>query len=301
MNKKVLIVSDNRAGHENQSIAFCNILKYKFDILHITYKYKFLKLLSYFFDFLNIYTDKLFVCEKKMDSENYDYVVTCGSSTYYAGKYLSRKVSSKLIALMYPKGFRNSFYHIFANLHDKPKKSQNLTILPVNISFSSPKNRYNPKKNAVGIVIGGENSIFKIDKYELKETLLCIKKQFVDYEIAITSSPRTSKEVEEMVEEMKFDYEVIFSKNKINPIPDFLHKCRYVFLTEDSTSMISEAVCTGSAYIEIIPLKAQKKDNKFNKFIQNIVHLKAAHIYDGGVGKSNMKIDLENSIRKVLE
>lgn len=301
MSKKILIISDKRAGHENQSIAFCNILNYEFEILHVKYKYKFFKIFSYIFDFLNIYTDKLFVCEEKLLSQDYEYILTCGSSTYYAGKYFSKKTGSKLIALMYPKGFKNNFYHIFASFHDEPKQSDNLTILPINISYLVPKNIYSPKRKAVGIVIGGDNASFKINKNRIEKELLSIKEQFVDYEIAITSSPRTSKEVEGIIEKMNFDYEVIYSKNKINPISDFLYKCEYVFLTDDSTSMISEAVCSGRAFVEIIRLNTNMKVSKYSLFVENIVHLKAAHFYNGRVGKNNKKIDLKDTIQKALK
>lgn len=300
MSKKVLIISDDRAGHENQSIAFCNILKYKYDILHVRYENKFLKALSYFFDFLNIYTKSIFTCKEKIDDKCYEYIVTCGSATYYPGKYFAKKLNSKSIALMNPKGFKNNFFHIFAPFHDNPKKAENLTILPVNISFSLPKDIFTPKKEAIGIVVGGNNSIFKMDKNRLKTALLNIKKEFENYEIAITSSPRTPKNIEEMIEEMEFDYKVIFSKNKINPIPDFLYKCKYVFLTDDSTSMISEAVCNGNAKIEIIKLNLNKKANKYELLIENLVHLKALHIYNGRVGKNSVKINLEDMIKKAL-
>lgn len=301
LKKKVLIISDQRVGHLNQSIALCKIVGYDFDILNVSFRNKLLKLLGYVFDYFNIVSDKIFKYEKISFDKKYDYIITCGSSTYYAGKFFAQVFKSKLIAIMYPRGFKNSFFRIFANFHDNPKKALNITILPTNISYSIPQEIYTPKKKAIGIVIGGDSSNYKLEEKKLKNILLKIKEQFAEYEIAITSSPRTPKNIEGMIEDMKFDHEVIYSKNKVNPIPDFIFKCEYIFLTDDSTSMISEAVNSGTACVEIISLSFETRGKKFKIFIQNLLYLRILHIYNGRVGKCNKKIDLRDMIKEPLK
>lgn len=63
---------------------------------------------------------------------------------------------------------------------------------------------------------------------------------------------------------------MIYSKNTINPISDFLSGHEFVFITIDSVSMISEAVCNFSANIAILPLSMKRKENKFDRFIKNL-------------------------------
>lgn len=303
MLKKALIISDNRAGHENQSIAFCKLLDIKYDILHVKYQNRFIKTISYLLDFAKIYTDIIFTCEnKKISKNNYQYIITCGSTTYYAGKYFAKKIDSKLVALMYPKGFRNDFYRIFAPLHDSPKNRTNTIILPANISYVEAQNVYISKnKKAIGVVIGGNNSIFTINKKELKKVLESIKNRFKNYEIAVTTSPRTPFEIEKLIEDFNFDYSVIYSKNRVNPIADFLFTCEYVFLTEDSTSMISDAISNGSAKIEIIKLESKSIDNKFKRFIDSLTQLELVHIYDGSLSDKSKKINLQYLLKEAMQ
>ncbi len=48
--KRILIISDGKPGHLNQSIAFCKIKDISYDILEVKFKSKFHKALSYLLD-----------------------------------------------------------------------------------------------------------------------------------------------------------------------------------------------------------------------------------------------------------
>jgi len=294
---KILILSDKRAGHENQSIAFAKHLNTEFEILHVDFKNKVFKLFSYLLDFLYIYTKSLFTCKEV--SNKYDFIVSTGSSTYYANKTLSREKKTKSIVLMLPKNYRFDFDYIFAQSHDNPLKQDNIIEIPANFSFIKPKQIYKPQKKSIGIVVGGNNSIFTMNTKILKNQLDYIKNQFKDYEIAITSSPRTSKKIEELIESYEFEYSVIFSKNRVNPIPDFLSTCSYVFITIDSTSMISEAISYGDSFVEVL-LIDENKNNKFYKMTKTLENSEFVHIFDGKVSNNNKKIDFQRYAKKVL-
>ena len=294
---KILILSDKRAGHKNQSIAFAKHLNANYDILHVEFKSKTLKLLSYLLDFMSIYTKSLFTCKEFF--LNYDFIVSAGSSTYYANKTLSREHKIKSIALMLPKNYRFDFDYIFAQSHDNPPKKNNIIEIPANFSFIEPKQIYKPQKKSIGIIIGGDNSIFKMSIEKLKKQLDEIKKYFLDYEIAITTSPRTSKKIEELIESYEFEFSVIFSKNQINPIPDFLQNCEYVFITIDSTSMISEAISYGNSCVEVLPID-DKKDNKFYKMTKALETDGFLHIFDGKIADANKKIDFKSYAKKAI-
>ena len=57
---RVLILSDGRMGHLNQSLAFVKYLDLSYDVVPIKFKYKWLKVLSYILDKIGVYTEKLF-------------------------------------------------------------------------------------------------------------------------------------------------------------------------------------------------------------------------------------------------
>ncbi len=161
-----------------------------------------------------------------------------------------------------------------------------------------PKGIYQAEKKTIGIVIGGDNKLFSMSREGLKKQLDYIVKAYAGYEVAITTSPRTSEEIELLVASYGFDYEVLFSKNPINPIPDFLEQCETVFITGDSTSMISEAVSYGEANIVVLPLISDS-DNKFTRLISSMTEEGYLHIFDGTIQKKNKKIDFSSYIQKV--
>ena len=57
---KVLILTDGKAGHENQSKAFARSLGAEFDILPVKFKSKAAKAVSYLLDNLGVCTTALF-------------------------------------------------------------------------------------------------------------------------------------------------------------------------------------------------------------------------------------------------
>ncbi len=342
--KRILIVSDGRKGHLNQSIALAKYLGYEYDIMEVGFKNRFFKLLSYLFDRVGLYTMSILdmsmdtqakleydefchscegrnpekmrdgqqllfqslvetdgvianeVWQSKNKFDNYDIAVCAGSSTYFATKAISKKLNLKSVAMMLPRGYRYNFDVIFAQIHDNPPRLSNIIEIPANFSFIQPLGLYKPKKQSVGIIIGGNNSSLEMNKDKLKKQLDFIKKHFKDFEIAVTTSPRTSKEIEELIVSYHFDYEVIYSLNSVNPIPDFLAKCETVFITSDSTSMISEAISFGKANIVVLPL-VSKKQNKFVKFISKLETDGYLHIFDGKIINKNKKIDFTQYLK----
>ena len=146
---------------------------------------------------------------------------------------------------------------------------------------------------------GGDNKHIKLTKPLLASQLQQIKQQFRGYEIAITTSPRTSQDISDMIGSMEFDYSVIYAKNPINPISDFVCKCEYVFITQDSTSMISEAISCGRACVEILTANSTQ-DNKYTQTLQQLSSQNYIHIYDSKVSNANAKIDFATYAKKAI-
>ena len=288
--KRILIISDGKIGHLNQSIAFCKIKEISYDILEVEFKSKFSKSLSYIFDKLSYFTDSLFKEHKEFNYEFYDAVVSTGSSTYYFNKFISKKHNIKSIALMLPKSYGYSnFYYIVAQSHDNPPKKDNILRVPLNISYSKPKHivKNIENKKAIGVIIGGNNDIFTIEKELIKEKLNEVFKKFPNHLKYVTTSRRTPSVIEELVEEYEFDYKLIYSKEPtINPIPDFLEQCEQLFITIDSTSMLSESKANSDAQINIIDLKSKGEETKFHRLANTVISL-------------DKKVDFEKILKKV--
>lgn len=264
---KALIITDKRVGHESQSIAYCKIKNIEFELVNIEYKNKFLKIIGYVLDFFKIYI-QIFSCQVPKE-KSYSLVISAGSTTYYANKYFAKKFKCYNIALMLPKGFRKDFDQIFATYHDVKKYYKNLILLPVNLNYLGRSNFYTPNKKSISFVIGGDNKVFRLTRHIL-EDIDYIMEKFNNYEFMITTSPRTPKWFEDELKKRNFSFSVWFSENKINPLYDFVTKSEFVFITQDSISMISEAVCHGSASLVILELDS-KKNSKFSKFVDVLV------------------------------
>lgn len=269
----LLIISDKKPGHFNQSIAFAKLKGVDYNILEISLT-PFQKLLTYLLDNLGIYIN---LTNIKLPNSKYKAVVSTGSSTYYINKYIAKKLGIPSIAIMLPKGFRlGNFTYILALEHDNPPTLNNIITLPISLSISEPKG-YIKKSDqpSIGIIIGGNNYIFTMDKKTMKKELDEIFKNYPEHLKYITTSRRTPKEIEKLIEEYQFKYKLIYSKEpNINPIPDFLAICNELFITIDSTSMLSETRANSNAKLHIINLTSQKKDTKFHRLARNIEKLK---------------------------
>jgi len=264
--KRILIISDGKPGHLNQSIAFCKIKNISYDILEVNFKLKIFKLFSYALDKFERYSDELYKEYKNYNYEFYDAVLSTGSSTYYFNKFISKTHNLKSIALMLPKSYRyDDFDYIIAQKHDKPPKLENIIEVPLNLSYTVPKNIIKSKEKSIGIIIGGDNNVFVMDVENIKNVLNLIFKSYDGYLKYITTSRRTSKQIEDLLTEYEFDYKLIYSQTpSINPIPDFINLCSELFITIDSTSMLSEAKANSNADISIIELRSKKPDTKFH-------------------------------------
>ena len=118
----------------------------------------------------------------------------------------------------------------------------------------------------MAIIIGGDNAVFSMNKVVIKEKLDEIFRNYPTYLKYITTSRRTSFEVESLINEYNFDYKLIYSKEpNINPIGDFIDICDEFFITIDSTSMLSEVRANSDAKINIIELESKKENTKYHK------------------------------------
>ena len=300
MSERMLILSDGRAGHENQSVALAKHLGMAYDICRVKSRFGWSKAAALLLDRAGVKLAGLFHIENPPQSV-YSYVVGAGSTTYYPVKVLAKKLDAKSVTMMLPKGFRYDFDLILAQGHDDPPKQPNIKTLPVNLSYVQPQGIFQKaQKPVVGIVIGGENNTYTMSKGRIEAYLDEIAVRYKkSHTIAVTTSPRTPKEIEALVASYGFDYTLIYSECQENPIPDFLAVAEVVFVTADSTSMISEAVSFGKSAIIVLPLEAQK-ESKHQNFIEMLERGEYLHIYDGSVKYRTRKVDLSHILKKVF-
>ncbi|MRI83444.1 MAG: hypothetical protein C6I00_03400 [Nitratiruptor sp.] len=278
---RALIVSDGRRGHLNQALAFCHYAGLEYEIVEVRFRSRLAKGLGYGLDWLGLYTRRLF--EPFALRGPFDLVVGAGSSTYYALKLLAREYGAKSVALMNPKGFRKDFDLIFTQPHDKGEGIE----IPVNFAYAKATGLVELGPRDVAFVVGGPNKRFAMEPEEIEQVAEFLFANF-DGKRVLSTSPRTPRAIEELLEGYPWDYKVIYSKNPINPIGDFL-QAGYVFITQDSTSMISEALSGGRAAVEVVKLKGD--GGKFQRFVEYLAQEGYLHLFDGALGNARRKVD----------
>ncbi len=307
--KPVLIISDGKPGHFNQSVALCRHMGWEYETAEVAYKNKIGKALSYLLDRLGIYSEKLF-SSFKFPVSSFDLIVSTGSTTYYANKLLAKKLNLPNIGILYPKGYRLDFSRILCPFYDHPPKRKNITLLPLNLCAANDaffieqavdfKLRHTPRIPAVGIIVGGPNAVSEIDPVEMEQQLERIFEATEGMERWITTSRRTPKAIEAVIDGFEFDYKLINSRDPYNPVPAFIQLCDRLFVTSDSASMVSECASFGKAKVEILMNRQTKSPNKFEELVQGLEKRGAVHLFDGTLGTADQKIDLKGLLEEAL-
>lgn len=155
--ERLLVLSDGKPGHVNQSIAFARHLNIDYDLLAVNFKARWLKGVSYFADRLGFLTTRFFNIDKR-PQPRYSAVVSTGSETYYANRVLSSQLRCKSVAIMMPRGYRLVFDLIVAQRHDHPPRRDNLLCLPINLTYVDPLEIVTPTagRQYVSIIVGGD-------------------------------------------------------------------------------------------------------------------------------------------------
>lgn len=294
MSGKVLILTDGKAGHENQSRAFARALGMDFDIVEVHFRSKFAKAKSYLFDRLGMVSLGLLDFEGLKPSQ-YRAVIGTGSGTFYAAKSLAKKMGVKCGVVLYPRGYRlSSFDCILAPSFDNPAKLANVVEIPANLvandaafyekGVASFKERYSgATDNLVGVIVGGPNKCSSMTVEWTKSRLDEIFAANKGAQLCVTTSRRTPPDVEALVDSYPWTYKLIYSKDHFNPIPAFVQLAKKLYVTAESTGMLSEACTFGTA--EVVALDNLKPGpHKFRRFVEN---LSADGYVDG-----NRKVDL---------
>jgi len=298
LKQKALILSDGKPGHLNQSIAFCKLLGIDYEVHNVRPRGRFCKAFSYLADRVSLYTKSLFDCEGVLPKAQV--VVSAGSDTYYANRVIAKSLGARSVAIMLPKGFRYDFDLIVAQEHDQPPMQDNVVVVPVNLSYPEPQGLVQriEGKTCVSVIIGGSSRHFNMDVERVEKQLRQIYTLFPDADFVATTSRRTPPDVESLVEQEPFRCKVIASKENMNPIPDFLAISDYVFVTEDSTSMISEAVSFGQSCVEVLPLEKIGVSGKIERLVNFLAKDKCLHFFDGRIGSCSKKVNLKHKLQE---
>ena len=298
--RRVLILTDGKAGHENQSKAFVRALGCSFDLAAVRFRGKLAKAASYVLDRLGVKSLGLLEFPDNLDlpetpGREYSAVVGTGSGTFYAAKALARRLGVKCGVVLTPSGYDlASFDCILSPAFDNPPRMSNIVEIPANLvandeSFyekgaAAFRERHTPSgKYAVAVIVGGPNKCSTMTANWMKGELERIFADNAGCEFWVTTSRRTPADVEAVVDSFPFDYKLLYSKDHFNPIPAFVKLAKRLYVTAESTGMLSEAATFGTAEVFTLD-NLNPGPHKFRRFVENL--------RSGGYVDGSRKIDL---------
>ncbi len=301
-----LILSDGKPGHENQSKALAEGLGLSFKLLTCVYPSKVRKTLSILCDRVG-WTPDLTQIDKEAHAliaeERPALLIGTGSNTFYSLKRLRKATGIPCVAILTPRGYSlKGFDLILAPTFDNPPVRDNVIEIPTNLTPARQEMyttqtaaflaRYMPQKpRAVGVILGGKNAIADVEPEWLRTQLEQLFAATPECEHWVTTSRRTSAEADAVVDAFSFDYKLIFSRERFNPIPAFVTKCETLFVTAESTGMLSEAVAIGTSAVEVLD-NLTVKTGKFARFVDSLCAEGYAHRFDGTLGNAHRKVNL---------
>jgi mitochondrial fission protein ELM1 len=293
---RLLLLTDGKAGHENQSRAFARALGGNADVVAVRFPSKVHKALSYLADRLGLRVPSLVSLSRPVSAaDGYRAVIGTGSGTFYAVKTLARRLGVPGGVVLYPRGYAlSSFSCILAPSFDRPAARGNVIEIPANLvaadeafyargvdAFAA---RFDgPTDNLVGVIIGGPNKCSTMTVSWMKEQLDGVFAANPGAALCVTTSRRTPPAVEALVDSYPWAYKLIYSKDRFNPIPAFVRLARRLYVTAESTGMLSEACTSGTAEVVVLD-NLRPGRHKFRRFVEVL--------REGGYVDGARKIDL---------
>ncbi len=264
---------DTRAGHIKQTrgiiSSLASITPVKIEDITIS-NYSFFKIITNWMHFASPIS--MFSEPKKKSS--IDLIIGTGTHTHIPMLLLQRQKGGRVISCMTPEWPISKWIDLcFIPEHDSPKGNNNVfqTFGPPNTA----KNGNQHKQDHGLIVIGGEDK--KTHIWDNNKVIAQIKKIVLDdmkIKWTISTSPRTPDNLfpllENSLNEIPNVNIVPFRKTGKGWIERKYAQSRYTWVTEDSVSMVYEALSAGCS-VGLISIEWKKKTNKIVKGIQSLV------------------------------
>jgi|TARA_B100000945_G_scaffold22487_1_gene15968 mitochondrial fission protein ELM1 len=215
---------------------------------------------------------------KNFDFQDFDIIISCGRKSVIPSIYLKRNSKKKVfnIHIQDPKVSLSNFDFIIAPEHDSISGKNVITSKGAihYLTLEEIKNNHNYlekklKKNMdyLLLVLGGPNKYYDYDDQNLRKIFDKIKKisSSDNLQTIVIPSMRTPKRSINLADELLGKENLVITNIDKKAYLSGLSLAKYIVVTCDSTSMISEAAITGKPiYIADIP--AKKNDQRFKMF-----------------------------------
>lgn len=259
MSSKEIVVwhlSDSKPGHVNQSLGLIEELKRLVPTHHYTFELK-----------GSIFKDIASIKHRGSKLPPPDLIIGTGHATHLPMLRTRKKFGGKCVVIMKPSLPLKWFDLAILPEHDGVS-AENVLLTTGNLNKVKPSKTLDSKKGL--ILIGGESKHFTWDSAAVYDQLKLLVKQHADIQWTLTSSRRTPVDFLDSISSLSDKVEIVpFEETDSLWVPRMLSSCAYVCVSEDSSSMIYEALTAGGKVLTL-SLSAKKKNGKMSRSLADL-------------------------------
>jgi len=267
---KALVITDEKKSSINQCNALINEIKKK-KKLNVDYRLIRKNIINHLPNsllYLLLLIRSLF---KKNFACSYDMIISCGRVSAPYSLILKKNGNCRSFHILDPYFLRSEFDGIIIPKHDLKKIKMKHNLIVTDGALVDKKSLSNveskkfrkiiPYNNVVSCFIGGDGKSSKISLCDIEHFIEKINTISKTYKVIYCFSRRTKEEIKKKILDNKLSQHMCFYYKALNPYWFLIENSRYFIVTEDSVSMISDAVTTGKP-VYIIPIRKVKKKIK---------------------------------------
>ncbi|WP_415407427.1 ELM1/GtrOC1 family putative glycosyltransferase [Sulfurovum sp. CS9] len=310
--KKVLILSDRRAGHFNQSLAVAEAIKSFGPVEEVYVEVKVKKLGKYLLRILlnSRMGQKLFKSRPSLKMiqifyEGYewdgqpDIIISAGKDTSLLNAMLALMYGSTNFFIGHPKKLDHSLFSTVLTVLDLGFDNQIVLNVAPTRSYNGDLRVFattydlDPQYEYYTLLIGGDGSGYRFEEEDIEQLITFVNATADKVKWLITTSRRTPEAYEaKMEKEMQAECFIAFNKNPQKVVAGFLELSTTVFVTEESASMVSEGVAFRKPVVTLSP-EHHDADKNYQKILQKFSTEKRIQRVE--ISKlENFKTDLED-------
>ena len=211
-------------------------------------------------------------------SEKFNVVISCGRKSVVPSIFLKKKFGSKImnIHIQDPKVSLSNFDYVIVPEHDglngkniisSKGALHYLTLKEIEKNHEYLSDKIDKNKQQILLILGGPNKYYKYDKKNMSRIFENIKglAEKNNLQIIIIPSMRTPADTIDYANKFFGSENLVIQNVDKKAYLSGLSIAKYLVVTCDSTSMISEAALTGKPiYVAQIPPK--RDDHRFRQF-----------------------------------
>ncbi len=227
---------------------------------------------------------KQFVFKNRINKD-YDVIISCGRKSVIPSIFLKKNSNKKIINIhiQNPKVSLKNFDFVVIPDHDNIDGSNvliskgaihYLTIDEIDKAKNYLENKIQKEKDVITLILGGPTKYYNYSNENIIQIFSKIKKKMIEknLQLIVVPSNRTPEQIIQFAKEYFNNNRLVIESVDKQAYLSSLSLGKYIIVTCDSSSMISEAALTGKpVYVAMIPaIGHDKRFQKFRNLLENM-------------------------------